>query len=486
MITQRLAIYCLAILALPGIALAESVFRVTVHKQGRATDSGLSVLIAEGLVVTRERLVSEADQILVESPDTGARIVATVQSSDEAVDLALLAVPSLQGESVTVASEESGEGRQVYLRVLAGVRREGVFHAKLEPKDGPVRYRITSLSEPEEAGAPLMNNCDEVLGIAWGMPSAESETNPAGFGLSGTLADLAEFLANAEVEYRSAAGACRSLADQLAQAEESRKESEAERTALSEEIETIEQKLEAAERQRQAGLEQAEDEAVKLRNSLGQKTRELRNLEASLFANEELRTQLAETVRLHEEEKARSDAESAERQKQERFRLYAFGVLGAALAIACGLLFWRSRRHQSKLVGRDEAIRKKDEEIDRMSSKLKAGNPVFTDLLLLGEGPDSQQIRIKINGDALARAEEGQVLGRSSLGADHVISEESVSRRHAMLRVADDELTIEDMSSYNGTCLDGVRLEPGKPRIVRDGASLALGDVDLVVRFVQG
>ena len=485
MTKQRLAIYCLAFLVLPSIALAESVFRVTVQKQGKETDSGLSVLVSNGLVVTTEGLVSEADQVLVESPDTGARIVATVQESDKAADLALLAVPGLQGEPATVASEESGEGRRVYLRVLADVRREGVFHAKLEPDDRPVRYRITSLSEPDEVGAPLMNNCGEVLGIGWGMPSADSETNAPGFGLSGALADLAAFLAKAEVEYRSAADACRSLADQLARAEESKKKSEDERTALHEEIEAIQQKLEEVERQGQAGLEQAEAEGVKLRNSLGQKSQELATLESSLAENEELRTQLEETVRLQEEEKARSDTERAERQKQERLRLYVFGGLGAALVVACGLLLWRSRRHRDKLVVREEALRQKDEEIERISSKLEASNPVFSDVLLLGEGPNGRQIRVKVNGNALARAEEGQVLGRSSLSAGYVISEESVSRRHAMLRVAGDELTVEDMSSYNGTFIDGVRLEPGRPRPVRDGAKLALGDVDLVVRFVR-
>lgn len=485
MTKQRLAIYSLVLLALPSMALAESVFRVTVQKQGEEMDSGLSVLVSDGLVVTTERLVRKADQVLVESADTGARIVASVEASDEAVDLALLAVPSLQGESVAVASEESAEGRHVYLRVLAGVRREGVFHAKLEPGDGPVRYRITSLSEPDEVGAPLMNNCGELLGIGWGMPSTDSETNAPGFGLSGALADLASFLAKAEVDYQSAAGACPSLADQLVQAEESKKRSEAERTALSEEIEAIQQQLEETERQRQAGLEQAEAEAVKLRNSLGQKNRELETIEASLVDIEDLRTQLGEAVRLHAEEKARSDAERAENQSQERFRLYLIGGLGAALAVACGLLVWRSKRHRGKLVVKEEALRQRDEEIERISSELEASNPVFTDLLLLGEGPNGQQIRVKVNGNALARVEAGQVLGRSSLNADYVISEESVSRRHALLRVAGNELTVEDMGSYNGTFVDGVRLETGQACPVRDGAEIALGDVDLVVRFVR-
>ena len=77
-----------------------------------------------------------------------------------------------------------------------------------------------------------------------------------------------------------------------------------------------------------------------------------------------------------------------------------------------------------------------------------------------------------------------RLLGRSAAHADYVLNDESVSRRHARLRIEGDALTIEDCGSLNGTRLNGTDLVQGQPRPLAEGATLALGDVTLVAHYL--
>ena len=62
------------------------------------------------------------------------------------------------------------------------------------------------------------------------------------------------------------------------------------------------------------------------------------------------------------------------------------------------------------------------------------------------------------------------------------IDDGSISRRHAKILLAADEMRVEDLGSSNGTVLDGKRLQPGAPETLRPGATLVLGKVTVVVR----
>ncbi len=50
----------------------------------------------------------------------------------------------------------------------------------------------------------------------------------------------------------------------------------------------------------------------------------------------------------------------------------------------------------------------------------------------------------------------GQTIGRE--GCEIVLPDPEVSRRHAVIRVLDAELAIEDLSSLNGTWINGERI----------------------------
>lgn len=61
--------------------------------------------------------------------------------------------------------------------------------------------------------------------------------------------------------------------------------------------------------------------------------------------------------------------------------------------------------------------------------------------------------------------------------------EKGVSRSHAALRRGDDTLTLVDLGSVNGTHLNGQRLLPNQPRVVRDGDEIRLGKLVCHIYF---
>ncbi|MBN1203053.1 MAG: FHA domain-containing protein [Anaerolineae bacterium] len=61
--------------------------------------------------------------------------------------------------------------------------------------------------------------------------------------------------------------------------------------------------------------------------------------------------------------------------------------------------------------------------------------------------------------------------------------ENGVSRRHAMIRRGEDTLTLIDLGSTNGTHLNGQRLIPHQPRVLRDGDEIRLGKLVFHIFF---
>lgn len=61
--------------------------------------------------------------------------------------------------------------------------------------------------------------------------------------------------------------------------------------------------------------------------------------------------------------------------------------------------------------------------------------------------------------------------------------EKGVSRVHAAIYRSEDTLTLVDMGSANGTHLNGQRLVPEQPRILRDGDEIRLGKLVAHIYF---
>jgi hypothetical protein len=71
-------------------------------------------------------------------------------------------------------------------------------------------------------------------------------------------------------------------------------------------------------------------------------------------------------------------------------------------------------------------------------------------------------------------------LGRAT-DNDVAVDSQRVSRYHCQLRWVDTGWLVYDLDSTNGTWLDGRRVEPGRPGLLRTSSELRLGDTDFKV-----
>lgn len=81
---------------------------------------------------------------------------------------------------------------------------------------------------------------------------------------------------------------------------------------------------------------------------------------------------------------------------------------------------------------------------------------------------------------------DGDVLGRSPIGTNIKLAHDlSVSNRHCKFTIKQERgyyhLYVEDLFSTNGTAVDDVPLEEGKPKLLKHGSRLRVGNTVLVV-----
>jgi len=69
--------------------------------------------------------------------------------------------------------------------------------------------------------------------------------------------------------------------------------------------------------------------------------------------------------------------------------------------------------------------------------------------------------------------------------APYGAAEQGVSRRHAVIRRGEDTLTLVDLGSTNGTHLNGQRLIPHQPRVLRDGDEIRMGKLVFHIFFKE-
>jgi hypothetical protein len=75
--------------------------------------------------------------------------------------------------------------------------------------------------------------------------------------------------------------------------------------------------------------------------------------------------------------------------------------------------------------------------------------------------------------------EDGMSIGRDQRN-DLVLESSSVSRDHAALTLRDDRWYVEDRGSFNGTFLNGTRVQPGTPLPLRHADRIGIGTETLI------
>ena len=91
-----------------------------------------------------------------------------------------------------------------------------------------------------------------------------------------------------------------------------------------------------------------------------------------------------------------------------------------------------------------------------------------------GGGGSEQQFHSREKGETMP---ELVITFGSAPGCDLVLSDRTVSRRHAKITVTGDQIFIQDLGSTNGTELNGERVERGK---LADGDRITVGSTDVV------
>lgn len=100
--------------------------------------------------------------------------------------------------------------------------------------------------------------------------------------------------------------------------------------------------------------------------------------------------------------------------------------------------------------------------------------------LLTGFNRDGQVIRVELKNRSGVRG--AQVLGRNSVECDFVISDNSVSRRHAEIKFDGSRIYIRDLKSTNGTAINGKGVQEMEWAELPDRGTLTIGSVKLEIR----
>ena len=103
-----------------------------------------------------------------------------------------------------------------------------------------------------------------------------------------------------------------------------------------------------------------------------------------------------------------------------------------------------------------------------------------------GKGPQGETLGTRINGTAVPRPDESQVIGRSSVDARFVIAVDIDSREHARIRVDGGEQTIADLGRFTDMPLDREKLVNGLSGLIEGGARIGWGRRQLDTHFPNG
>ena len=478
---MRLSISCLiCLVALSSLTVRadDLIYKVIILDEGEEVAHGLGIWVAGDILLTSSAIVELGDQVIIEDPSTGTPYVATVKSSSSSVTL--LSVSGLSARNATIlASEPPQEGTNVHIALPGGVQQERLSIVETTAGLSNSEYRFNMIEDSSASGAPVMNRCQQLISVVSG------QTNSGEIWVGVSYPNLISYLRENRVDFTISPEPCLSIEAQLSQAQDSSEALQNDLDSLESELEIL---IESSEKDREQSAEQRArftSQISSLREQIKDKESELAKQDSVLKEVERLKSESdslrdANTMigqRLNESDSLRIAQEAENRQKLLIVGGGAFLLILIALILL--FLFWKRRRDiAEELTDTDSRLQEAEEEIARKSAS-------FPDILLSGFGLDKEEIRIKIRGKELAQREDGIILGRSSKHADYVIVENSVSRRHASIRLIDDKVMICDLKSLNGTAVNGVNLDVGKNHPLPQGAKIVLGDVELEMTILQ-
>lgn len=476
--------FLLLMTVLSAQAFAGPVVRIVVERDGSPFETGALTLVSDEIGITSHTLLGRGDAWIVET-DEGAQMRGSMLAAATSLDVVILRVPGLREEAITLAGSMPEDGRTVSTLDAAGRAHRGIMLSPLAEEPG--RFRHTALYAEDARGAPLLNNCGDLVGVNNETVSGILRRGLAEPAVPLTVTgvdEIAALLIEHGIEFHRTQENCLSLEEELEQARAAEAEN-AELERLVEEISERNAELEDARgrieeqvAERESELAETEEEKAaleELAESVQQRAAELEQEKAAL---EELATTVQE--RSEELEQANRAREAQLRRERElRTQQYMIALGGAAVLLVLILVAVILLRKRKALLSQER------EKAGLMAEELSAAQATFPDVLLVGHDHGGQEIRIKINGTALIRSPEGQILGRDPRTADYVANAPEISRQHLRLRIRDQQVHVVDLDTHNGSAINDTVLTPGQEAPLADGDTLVLGSIELQAHVLE-
>ena len=404
-------------------AVEQSVVRVVGDS---ATGSGS--VVAPGRVLTNWHVVDGQGTLAVVSAHTGGARRARLHWSDEALDLAVLAVDGLTLPPVTLGTMELNAPAEVWVAGYPGVSdlisgratldptwTAGVisrlYPGSWEPGSGGLELNIIqhdAAVNPGNSGGPLFNACAVVIGVNTQKVVDVAED---GVFMASRITEAVRELRRLGVGFDATDEACAGDAAQAAADAGAARDTAAQATA-------------------DAGA--ARDTAAQAAAAAG----------AVVVGVNELRDEANRTTWL---------------------------VLGVG-AVALPALLLALRKPRREVVRVIERLSRSVRHPSTPARAPSAGAPV----LVLAAAPGATG-EILVRDTGLERAAGGFVVGTHAPLVDGVVAHTTVSRRHARVTCDGPRFYIEDLNSSNGTRVNGATLAPFAPRAIAPGDRVQLG-----------
>ena len=475
---------------------ADYVYSLQVERANNRSIEALATKINDSQFVTDAELIKGADTLFIidNAVKPAAKIVATVVFADADKRIAVLSASNVSGKAVTLAAQDQLPGGQLQLLTNSGAVPTLVqrFEPVKDLAPGNI-YVHTALYNSQQWAAPLLNNCQQLLGLSVFESSVFKRMQlPEVIAYATSVETLKSLLTEQKINFAVAAERCLSDVEQAtANAEKAAKEAAdaklAQETADAEakkKLEETQKQAEEAKKQADKLLQDAKATADKIAKENAEK---LKQTEEAIKKAEDERA-AAEKLRQEAEQKAQQEADKNKAAEQQKLYL----LVGAAGLIAVLLLVFMLVMRKRKL-----AIQAKDAELqqqrqqtsglaqdnEQLVGTMKKMQASFNDILLDGTTHDGRKIRIKINGKALAQNGE-QVIGRESSQVDYPLTETEISRRHLRLLLRDGSLYAEDLQSQNGSWLNNTPMMGGQPMPLASGSVLRLSTIVFQVTYL--
>jgi hypothetical protein len=478
-----------------GVA-AQDTFALKVERRGDTAETGVATLVAPDILVTSSALLSLGEHWTLDRGDGSGPREGAILFRDSDSDVAVIRVGGIDGRPITLAASAPEAGRIVE-SLLHGMPAS---RGQVLPSAAGARIEHSAQFPAGQYGSALVNNCGELVGVnqtpLQRRRRATQAVPPSVPVPAAELAQVMRALERAAVSPTLAAAACPTLEQQIAELEGETRRTEEDRVKLEQLRAELAQQNEALEREKAA----TEDALRTVAGELAATRERLEQLAAE--RERELAEQAAEQARLREEqerlqaEQGRLEAEMMAREKRDREEieageqrldqerqqreaqrrwLWLLGALTLLVAAISALMVWRRQR----------ALRTQEVRASRMYEELAKTKATFPDVVLQGRFVDSGDARLKIIGNALARAPSGQVIGRDPEVADLILAHAEVSRQHARVEVRDKQLFVTDLGSFNGTAVNGMDCPTEVATPVNDGDALRIGTAEFTVHFVR-